>query len=485
MDAIHRWSPLFALIAIAISAASFWRAGGQAPAPAASGAASAPRPPVTRPGRDLTALQSASDVAEASVQSVVNISTTRVARPRISRDEAFFRRLWGIGPADREHEVAHSLGSGVIVSADGIVLTNNHVIDGASAIQVRLADGREFRAELVGADPRSDLAVLRIHGRADGLRPMPLADSDRVRLGEVVLAIGSPFGLGQSVTMGIVSAKGRADVHIVDDEDFIQTDAAINPGNSGGALVNLRGELVGVSTAIASSSGGSQGIGFAIPSNMARPIMKSILQNGRMVRGWLGIGIQQISPDLRRQFLVPDGQGVLVAEVHPGSPADRAGVARGDVILKIGPASVASPQQLRNAVAQSGAGATVAISVWRKGANSIVRATLDEAPDPRQARAPPPSAPPGPSATGVDLADPSAQLHARYAIPAELKGVVIVHVGDEGRGAAAGLRAGDVVLEVDRAPTTDAAALAERLRAGAATLLVWREGRAVYLVYPG
>jgi len=336
-----------------------------------------------------------SDVAEAAVQSVVNISTTKVTVSRPSRDEQFFRRLWGLDSGDREVETAASLGSGVVVSQDGVVVTNHHVVDGASAIAVRLADGREMPAQLVGADPRSDLAVLRLQGGPAGLRPLPLADSDKVRLGELVLAIGSPFGLSQSVSLGIVSAKGRADVHIADYEDFIQTDAAINPGNSGGALVNLRGELVGIATAIASNSGGSQGIGFAIPSNMVRPIMRSLLQSGRMVRGWLGVAVQTLTPALARQFEAPVQAGVLIADVHPGSVAERAGLQRGDIAVRVGKLPVSDAQHFRNAIGQAGAGAKIALEVYRRAKPLVVEVHLAEAPAERRAAAPVGPAVPG------------------------------------------------------------------------------------------
>lgn len=443
-------------------------------------------------GRQWQPPNNVSDVAEAAVQSVVNVSTTKLSQKRVSRDEAFFRRLWGLGPAEREQETASSLGSGVLVSADGVVLTNNHVVEGASSIQVRMADGREFRAELVGADPRSDLAVLRIAGKAEGLRPIALADSDRVRLGESVLAIGSPFGLTSSVSMGIVSAKGRADVNIADYEDFIQTDAAINPGNSGGALVNMRGELVGISTAIASSSGGNQGIGFAIPTNMARPVMRSILQNGRMVRGWLGIGIQSLTAELRKNFNAPATAGVLVTDVHPGAAGEKAGLLRGDIVLQVGAKAVDSAQHLRNAVGQAGANAKVPVTVWRQGKQLVVQAVLDEAPEPKQAGLPPdPVAAPGQPAgadtvvAGMQLGDVTDTLRQARGWPATLSGVVVVDVAENSAVAAAGIRAGDLILEVDRQATPTVKAVVAALHGDSATMLVWRDGRANYVSVVG
>ena len=503
---------LVALCALAVAAAALtlaWRAHSAAASYSALAPAVAPSlqlPPAASHRALATVAQSStlSDVAEAAVQSVVNISTTKVTLQRPSRDEQLFRRLWGLGSGDREQQAAASLGSGVIVSADGVVLTNNHVIEGASAIGVRLADGREFSAQLIGADPRSDLAVLRLQGDVAALRPLPLADSDKVRLGEMVLAIGSPFGLAQSVSLGIVSAKGRADVNIADYEDFIQTDAAINPGNSGGALVNLRGELIGISTAIASSSGGSQGIGFAIPSNMVRPIMRSLLQNGRMVRGWLGVAIQTLTPELVKSFGVPQPHGVLIADVHVDSVAQRAGLQRGDVALKVGKTTVDSAQHFRNAIGQAGAGAKVAIELWRQGKVLTIEVLLAEAPDPRrvgQSSAPaatdpgpagppqpPPAGSPPPAGTsttiaGMQVADINATLRATFAYPPELQGVVILDVADGSAVEAAGLSRADVVLEVDRQATRTVSALHKALKPGhEANLLVWRAGRASFVM---
>ena len=481
-------------------------------------------------GNNLNVL---SDVAEAAVQSVVNISTTKLQRRQLAPEERMFRQFFG-HHGDRDESAGSSLGSGVVVSADGLVLTNNHVIDGAATIQVKLADGRELSAKLVGADPRADLAVLRLDGKPMGLKAISLADSDKVRLGEVVLAIGSPFGLAQSVSMGIVSAKGRADVHIADFEDFIQTDAAINPGNSGGALVNLRGELVGINTAIASSSGGSQGIGFAIPANMVQPIMKSLLEKGRVVRGYLGVGIQALTADLRQSLGASGEGGVLVTEVQPESPAAKAGVLRGDIVVELGGKHVDSPQRFRNAIAQAGVGTKVALVVQRQGKNQkldaelakagVLRgdivvelggkhvdspqrfrnaiaqagvgtkvalvvqrqgknqkldAELAEAPDPTTAQA---GAPQKPGARGLEVLTLTPALAQQHEIPAELHGLIIADVHDESPAARAGLRPGDVILEVNRKAVSKSSELLDALNENhPATLLIWREGRAAYV----
>ncbi len=449
---------------------------GQAPqASALAGVAGSPA--LQQVGGNLTVL---SDVAESAVQSVVNISTTKVVQRLLSDEERMFRRFWGLRGGDRDETRSTSLGSGVIVSADGIVLTNNHVVDGATAIQVKLADGRELAAKLVGADPRADLAVLRLQGKPAQIKPIALADSDKVRLGEVVLAIGSPFGLAQSVSMGIVSAKGRADVHIADYEDFIQTDAAINPGNSGGALVNLRGELVGINTAIASSSGGSQGIGFAIPANMLRPIIKSLLETGRVVRGYLGVGIQAMTPELREAFAANVAGGVLVTEVQPDSPAERAGLQRGDVVLEISGKPIDSPQRFRNSVAQAGADVPLPMVVQRQAQRIELTAQLAEAPDPRQAANPP--VPPGGAAKGLQVAALTAQLARQQQLPTKLRGLLVTAVEPQSLADKAGFEPGDVILEADRHAVLQPAELQQLLRSNRPlTLLIWRDGQARFV----
>lgn len=434
-------------------------------------------------GGDLTIL---SDVAERAVQSVVNISTTRVTRKAVSAEELYFRRYWGLrNPGEHDGEVReNSLGSGVIVTADGVILTNNHVIDRASTIQVKLADGREFAAKLVGADPRSDLAVLQLDLPADQLataklQPLPIANSDTTRLGEAVLAIGSPFGLAQSVSLGIISAKGRADVNIADYEDFIQTDAAINPGNSGGALVNLRGELIGINTAIASQSGGSVGIGFAIPTNMAKPIMDSLLKEGRVVRGWLGVGIQALDGELRKAFGAGTSGGVLITDVAGGSPAERAGLQRGDVVVRIGDHTIDAPTRLRTAIATAGAQAEVQIEFLRDGKRMQTVAKLAEQPDPR--RAAQQAASPG-DMLGLQAVPLDEAARQQFQLPAGLRGAVIDHVEDGSAAARAGVQAGDVVMEVNRRPIASPAELQRALGQTARmyVLLLYRDGRAFY-----
>ena len=429
------------------------------------------------------------DVAERTLPSVVNISSTKVIRMegRISPffSDPFFRHFFGDRfprgmPRERREK---SLGSGVIVSKDGIVITNNHVVDRAEEIRVTLADGRELRARLVGADPKSDVAVLRLEGGAKDLRPLPIGNSSRLRLGQVVLAIGNPFGVGQTVTMGIVSALGRADMGIVDYEDFIQTDAAINPGNSGGALVNLAGELVGINTAILSRSGGYQGIGFAIPSNMARPIMESLVKHGKVVRGWLGAALQELSGDLARALGVRATEGVLVSDVTPGSPADRAGLRRGDVVVAINGERVSSASRLRNLVAAAGAGARVRLSLSRREGKATIEVTLTEMPTTaggvaylgqREG-----------ALGGLTVVGMSAAVRDKYDLPSRLEqGVVIEEVKEGSPAAGASLRPGDVILEINRRPLSSVEEFARAYREARERLLllVYREGSTLYLL---
>jgi serine protease Do len=445
-----------------------------------------PPPPLPVTGRVLPVVASEtnsfsilSDVSERAVLSVVNISTTRIVRQTLDPDEQlFFRRFHGRGEGDRAtHE--NSLGSGVIVSQDGLILTNNHVIDKASEIRVKLADGREFKGTLVGADPRSDVAVIRLEGKPTGLQVLALADSDRLRLGEVVLAIGSPFGLSQSVSMGIVSAKGRADVHIADYEDFIQTDAAVNPGNSGGALVNLRGELVGINTAIASSTGGSQGIGFAIPSNMARPIMESLLKTGKFTRGWLGVGVQEMDAELRKHFAsgIATG-GVLLNSVEPGSPAAKAGLQRGDVVTKLADVPMDSARRLRNFVGLRVPGTALTVDLLRDGKALQLPVVLGESPDSGSRAAV------SGGLDGLTVAPLDEAVRRRFEVPANVPGgVVVADITPASAAASSGLTPGDVILEVNRRPVQSVGEFQRLLQQtkGPLLLLVFRDGHAFFL----
>src|SRR2546426_3345223 len=380
-------------------------------------------------------------VARAAMPAVVNIASARTVRgpagpatPFFS--DPFFRFFFGPERAPRRER---SLGSGVIVTRDGYVLTNNHVVEGAQDIRVTLGDRREFTARLVGADSKTDIAVLKLP--AGSFSIIPLGDSKRVDVAEVVLAIGNPFGLSQTVTQGIVSAVGRADLGIADYEDFIQTDAPINPGNSGGALVDARGALIGINTAIFSQTGGSQGIGFAVPVNMARQVMEQLVRRGRLTRGYLGVSLQEVTPALARGLGVSVERGVIVGDVAPDSPAARAGLKRGDVILAVDGTPVDDVGRLRNLIAGTAPGTTLKLTVLRDGREQTLDVALGETPERGPTTAAPPSAPERP---GLSVTDVTPEVAKKLGLPPGLAGALVTEVIPGGPAAEAGLRPGDV-----------------------------------------
>ncbi len=328
------------------------------------------------------ASQAMAEIVSAVRPAVVNIFTTKTIKaqgiPHPFFDDPLFRGFFGddFGQRDKREHRVKNLGSGVIVDKNGYILTNNHVIKGAEDIRIRLSDRREFKGKVIGTDPKTDLAVIKIE--ADRLPTIKWGDSDKLRVGEMVIAIGNPFGLQQTVTSGIISATGRANVGIADYEDFIQTDAAINPGNSGGALVNMKSELIGINTAIFSTSGGFQGIGFAIPSNMAKAVLESLINRGRVVRGWLGVTVQNITPELVQHLKFKSDRGVLVTDVVEQSPAFKAGLKRGDLIIEFDGKEVYDPTILRNLVANSTPGKDVYIKLIRGESIRNVKATIAE-----------------------------------------------------------------------------------------------------------
>ncbi len=300
------------------------------------------------------------DVAEAALPAVVSIRNER----RVAADE---------GDQDTGSHQEEGLGSGVIIDPDGTILTNNHVIEGADRIQVQLYDNREFDAEVLGADQPSDLAVIRIKNAKESFPMIPLGNSDRLRVGEWVLAVGSPYGFSQTVTTGIISAKGRHNTGIDNYENFLQTDAAINPGNSGGALLNLRGELVGINTAIFSRSGGYQGIGFAIPINMAKKISADLIRAGTVTRGWLGVSVQVLDPDQAQAVGTENLRGAAVGGIVPGGPADKAGIQRGDIVTRLDQTPIQDPNDLLNDVALRIPGDWVEVGVDRGGKSLVFK----------------------------------------------------------------------------------------------------------------
>jgi serine protease Do len=402
-------------------------------------------------------------VAKVVTPAVVNISTTRVGRgnetshaapfddPSLRRffGDEFFRRFET--PKEPKERKERSLGSGVIVDASGLIITNNHVVDKADEIKVLLSNKREYKAKLIGSDAKTDIAVLKVE--AENLQTITWANSDKLEVGEFVLAIGNPFGLNQTVTMGIVSAVGRASMGIAEYEDFIQTDAAINPGNSGGALVNERGELIGINTAIFSQSGGNMGIGFAVPSNMARSILDQLIKTGKVVRGWFGVSIQDLSPELATQFGLGEPKGVLVSDVLDESPAKRAGVERGDVIVEFFGHRVDNPTQLRNVVAQTEVGKKVSVKLIREKREKILEVTIVEQPKSvAQAGSEEVENAPHPAGllSDLEVRDLTSELAERLGLPTRERGVVIVRLRAGSVAEETGLKEGDLILEVNR-----------------------------------
>ena len=415
-----------------------------------------------RPSQSLIpSSQTVIAVAKQAKASVVNVSsTTKVSEgqglseaPSPFFDDPFFRRFFGEELQRRFRQPRElpqeGMGSGVIVSADGYIVTNNHVVEKADDIEVSLPDKRKFKAKVIGTDPKTDVAVIKIDAKE--LPILPWMDSDHLEVGELVLAVGSPFGLTQTVTMGIISAVGRANMGIVDYEDFIQTDAAINPGNSGGALVNLHGELVGINTAIFTRTGGHMGIGFAIPSNMVRTVMDSLIKHGKVVRGWLGVSIQELTPDLAKEFGVSETSGALVADVMEDSPATKAGFERGDIITELDGKPVRDPTHLRTLIADSAPGTKVAITLLRDKRRQSLEVTLGELPQEVSALARPGDAKGKHALAGVQVG-PLSPGEAR-----ELRikgGVVVRRIDPSSLAARAGLQEGDVVREVNRQAVT-------------------------------
>ena len=435
-------------------------------------------------------------VAKATTPAVVNISTTRVIKGPSGGpmtpffEDPFFRQFFG-DEFNRQLEVPRerreqSLGSGVIVDPDGLIVTNNHVVAKADEIKVLLSDKREFKGKVVGTDPKTDVAVIKIN--AKDLPTIPWGDSDKLQVGEYVLAIGNPFGLNQTVTMGIVSAVGRANVGIAEYEDFIQTDAAINPGNSGGALVNVRGELIGINTAIFSQSGGYMGVGFAVPSGMVKSVMDSLVKSGKVVRGWLGVSIQDVSPELAKQFALPEANGAVVTDVLENSPAAKAGLQQGDVIVSFDGKPVENTSILRNHVAQTPIGKKVKLEVIRDKKEKELEVLIAEQPK-EIARGEEESS--GPSdeevstaLSGIEVRDLNPNLVQRYGLSKSDKGVVITQVEQGSAAMDAGLREGDLIVEINRQAVKsvrDYDRLASKVgKQDTVLLLVNRQGRNSY-----
>jgi serine protease Do len=359
-------------------------------------------------------------------------------------------------PEGRGRMQPSGLGSGVIVSPDGYILTNNHVVDGAERVEVVLNDRRRFSAKIIGADPPSDVALLKID--TGGLATLPLGDSNQAEVGDIVLAIGNPLGVGQTVTMGIISAKGRSTrAGSGSFEDFLQTDAAINRGNSGGALVNLRGELIGIPSQILSQTGGNIGIGFAIPTTMARYVMDHLIRGGKVQRGKLGITISQLTPDIAEQFGYQGTSGALVQDVEAGQPADRAGVKPGDIITEFQGQRIDNDSQFRNLVAQTVPGTSVRFKVWRDGSERELTATLGELTSQVAGQSGSGGGSPGAAGSaldGVQVENLTPDITRQLNLPPASRGVVIANVETDSGAADAGLRRGDLIEEINRQPVT-------------------------------
>ena len=400
-------------------------------------------------------------------------------------DNPWFRQFFG-DDLERGFRTPRQqgLGSAVIVSKDGYLLTNTHVVDNADEVKVTLNDGREFIAKVVGKDPKTDIAVLKID--AKNLPALPIADSEQIEVGDLALAVGNPFGVGQTVTMGMVSATGRGNLGL-EYEDFIQTDAAINPGNSGGALVDAEGRLIGINTAILSRSGGNQGIGFAVPANLARSVMDGLIKDGRVIRGFMGVNIQNLTPTLAKEFgLTDETSGVLVSDVTDTSPAEKAGVKTGDVILEFNGKPVRDSRHLKLNVAQTAPGETVPLKVLRDGKTRTLEVTVKELPGSEVAsKRKSATEESSDSLDGVTVGDLTGAVREQFKIPSGVKGVIVMGADPDCAAFEAGLREGDVIQEINRKPVTsadEAVRMTENLQDKTTLLRVWSKGGSRYVV---
>ncbi len=431
-------------------------------------------------------------VVKKVLPSVVTITSSRMVKTGFQGGEdgipPMFRQFFGGdegtgGGQSRmpRQQKESGMGSGVIVSPNGYILTNNHVVDHATTVTVIMNDKREYKARVVGTDPKTDIAVLKVD--AGSLEPVTIGDSDKVQVGDYALAVGNPFGVGKTVTMGIVSATGRANLGIEDYEDFIQTDASINPGNSGGALVNDRGELIGINTAILShGSEGNQGIGFAVPVNVARGVMDQIIGNGKVTRAYLGVMAQEVTPSIAKAFHEPEVRGALIGDVTPNSPAQKSGLAKGDIILDINGKPVNNSAELRMRVSLMAPGTKVSVKVFRDGAEKTLPLTLAELPT-ETAKNEQPENSKEDSLQGITVENASARTARQLGLPATVTGVVVTSVDPQSKAAESGLKRGDVIQEVNHKPVRNTADFESAMRNGkdADLLLVNRQGTTMYL----
>lgn len=433
-------------------------------------------------------------VVKKALPSVVNISSSKVSKMPTGffeqmPEDPLFRQFFGDNanrqfrsPREMPQQREKALGSGVIMTRDGYIMTNNHVVDGATDVRVTLGDKREFKAKIVGTDPKTDIAVLKID--ATNLPLITVADSSKVQVGDYALAIGDPFGVGQTVTMGIVSATGRSHLGIEDYEDFIQTDAPINPGNSGGALVDDRGDLIGINTAIiAHGSEGNQGIGFAVPANLARNVMEQIVEHGKVTRAYLGIVPQDVTPAIAKAFGVKDSGGALVGDVSPNSPASRSGIEKGDVILGLNGKPVANSNDLRMAISMMAPDSSVNLKVLRSGSERNYTVKLGELPTTEAAVEREGNGSSNSVLSGVSVENLDAQTSRQLGLSASAQGVVVTKVAPASPAAEAGLRRGDVIQEVNRKAVRNTSDFERAVAASKddTLLLVNRHGSTMYL----
>jgi serine protease Do len=426
-------------------------------------------------------------VVKKVLPTVVNVSSTKVVKTQFGGqmpDEDLLRQFFGEGrgmPNLPREQRERGLGSGVIVSPEGYILTNNHVVEGATEVKVTLSDKREYKARVVGTDPKVDIAVLKID--ASDLPSIVVGDSSKIQIGDYALAVGNPFGVGKTVTMGIVSATGRSNLGIEAYEDFIQTDAPINPGNSGGALINDRGELIGINTAIlAHGSEGNQGIGFAVPANLARTVMDQILKNGKVTRAYLGILPQDVTPAIAKAFGEKEPAGALVGEVSANSPAQKSGLENGDIILELNGKPLEGANQLRMTISMMSPGTAVHLKVWRNGADRDFTVTLGELPV-EQASVEKDSDGTKSELSGISVQDLDARTARQLGVPANTAGVVITGINPSSPAADSGLQRGDVIQEVNRKPVHNTADFEAAMRGSKdqTLLLVNRQGSTMYV----
>jgi serine protease Do len=452
-----------------------------------------PRPTVKVVSRsEAAAGRGYSSVVKRVIPAVVNISSSKVTKNEVMNGsqnlDPFFRQFFGEDfgrrfnvPKERREK---ALGSGVIISPEGYILTNNHVVDHATDVTVTLHDKREMKARVVGADPRTDIAVLKIEG--SNFPFATLGDSSKVEVGDILLAIGNPFGIGQTVTMGIVSATGRGGLGIEEVEDFIQTDAPINPGNSGGALTDDEGHLVGINTAILSgNSGGNQGIGFAVPINMARHVMDQIIEHGKVERAYLGILPQDVTPAMAKAFGVAEAQGALIGDITPDGPAAHSDLKKGDIVLAINGQPIADANQLRLQIGMMAPDANVKLKVLRDGKTHEVAVQLKEFPSKAERASVNKSAAPDSALEGVTVENVTPEMAHELKLSPATKGVVVDEVSPASRAADAGLRPGDVIQEANHRSVKSVSdfrsAVNARSKDDPVLLLVNREGSTIFL----